>query len=57
VLTASTDPDADLSLPPVAEPLAAIVTVVAAQQIARELALVGGRDPDAPVGLQKVTAT
>jgi glucosamine--fructose-6-phosphate aminotransferase (isomerizing) len=57
VLTVSTDPDADLPLPPVAEPLAAIVTVVAAQQIARELALVRGRDPDAPVGLQKVTAT
>jgi glutamine---fructose-6-phosphate transaminase (isomerizing) len=57
VLTVSADADADLPLPAVAEPLAPIVAVVAAQQLARELALARGRDPDAPVGLQKVTAT
>lgn len=57
VLTVSTDADADLPLPAVVEPLAPIVAVVAAQQLARELALARGRDPDAPVGLQKVTAT
>jgi glutamine---fructose-6-phosphate transaminase (isomerizing) len=57
VLTVSTQADADLPLPAVVEPLAPIVAVVAAQQIARELALARGRDPDAPVGLQKVTVT
>jgi glutamine---fructose-6-phosphate transaminase (isomerizing) len=57
VVTVSTDDDADLPLPPTAEPFAAIVAVVAAQQLARELALARGRDPDAPAGLQKVTAT
>jgi glutamine---fructose-6-phosphate transaminase (isomerizing) len=57
VLTVSADADADLPLPPVVEPLAPIVAVVAAQQLAHELALARGRDPDAPVGLQKVTAT
>jgi glutamine---fructose-6-phosphate transaminase (isomerizing) len=57
VLTVSTDADADLPLPPVVEPLAPIVAVVAAQQLAHELALARGHDPDAPVGLQKVTAT
>ena len=57
VLTVSMDADADLPLPAVVEPLAPIVAVVAAQQLARELALARGRDPDAPVGLQKVTAT
>jgi glucosamine--fructose-6-phosphate aminotransferase (isomerizing) len=57
VLTVSTDADADLPLPAVVEPLAAIVAVVAAQQLARELALARGRDPDAPAGLRKVTAT
>jgi glucosamine--fructose-6-phosphate aminotransferase (isomerizing) len=57
VITISTDADADLPLPPVVELLAPVVAVVAAQQLARELALVRGRDPDAPAGLTKVTAT
>ncbi|WP_148261203.1 SIS domain-containing protein [Conexibacter woesei] len=57
VLTIACDDDADLALPPVAEALAPIVAVVRAQQLARELALVRGRDPDAPAGLRKVTAT
>jgi glucosamine--fructose-6-phosphate aminotransferase (isomerizing) len=58
VLTISTDDDADLPLPGrVGEGLAPIVAVVRAQQLARELALLRGRDPDAPAGLRKVTVT
>jgi glucosamine--fructose-6-phosphate aminotransferase (isomerizing) len=57
VLTISTDRDADLPLPPMVEPLAPVAAVVRAQQLARELALTRGRDPDAPIGLSKVTAT
>jgi glucosamine--fructose-6-phosphate aminotransferase (isomerizing) len=57
VLTIAPDDEADLPLPPVAEALAPIVAVVRAQQLARELALARGRDPDAPEGLTKVTAT
>jgi len=48
---------ADLPLPDVTEGLLPIVAVVRAQQLARELALAHGRDPDAPAGLRKVTAT
>jgi glucosamine--fructose-6-phosphate aminotransferase (isomerizing) len=58
VLTVSTDDDADLPLPAgVGEGLAPILAVVRAQQLAYELALLRGRDPDAPTGLRKVTAT
>ncbi|QBI21943.1 SIS domain-containing protein [Egibacter rhizosphaerae] len=40
-----------------AEPFVAIPGVVRAQQLARELALARGLEPDAPVGLRKVTPT
>ena len=49
---------ADMSLPDeVPEPLAPIVAVVRGQQLAHELALRLGHDPDSPPGLTKVTAT
>ncbi|MDO8210355.1 SIS domain-containing protein [Conexibacter sp. CPCC 206217] len=58
VLTVSTDGDADLPLPSSGgEGLAPILAVVRAQQLARELALLRSRDPDAPAGLRKVTVT
>lgn len=57
VLTISTAADADLPLPQLTEGLAPIVAVVRAQQLAFELALLRGRDPDAPANLSKVTAT
>lgn len=58
VLACATTPDADLPLPAtVGEALAAIPAIVRAQQLARELALLRGIDPDAPFGLSKVTAT
>lgn len=57
VLTLSTAAGADLPLPPVTEGLAPLVAVVRAQQLAFELALLRGRDPDAPANLSKVTAT
>jgi glucosamine--fructose-6-phosphate aminotransferase (isomerizing) len=57
VLTLGEHAGADLPLPPVVEGLAPIVAVVRAQQLARELALLRGRDPDAPEGLAKVTRT
>lgn len=57
VLTISDDADADLPLPPLTEALAPIVAVVRGQQLAYELALLRGRDPDAPANLRKVTAT
>jgi glucosamine--fructose-6-phosphate aminotransferase (isomerizing) len=57
VLTIAPDADADLPLPPVPEPLAPLLAVVRAQQLARELALLRARDPDAPDGLNKVTLT
>jgi glucosamine--fructose-6-phosphate aminotransferase (isomerizing) len=57
VLTISPDRGADLPLPHVTEALAPIVAVVRAQQLACELALLRGRDPDAPANLRKVTAT
>jgi glucosamine--fructose-6-phosphate aminotransferase (isomerizing) len=53
-------PDADAELPiasGVPEALAPIVTVVRAQQLAREVTLARGLDPDAPPGLSKVTPT
>jgi glucosamine--fructose-6-phosphate aminotransferase (isomerizing) len=49
---------ADVPLPPdLPEPLAPIVAVVRGQQLAYELALRLGYDPDSPAGLTKVTAT
>lgn len=57
VWTIARSDDADLPLPDVTEGLLPIVAVVRAQQLARELALAHGRDPDAPAGLRKVTAT
>jgi glucosamine--fructose-6-phosphate aminotransferase (isomerizing) len=41
----------------VVEPLAPIVAVVRGQQLARDLALALGLDPDRPAGLTKVTST
>jgi glutamine---fructose-6-phosphate transaminase (isomerizing) len=50
--------DAELTIPSgLGEPLAAIVTVVRAQQLALALARQRGLDPDAPRGLSKVTLT
>lgn len=58
VLRVSEDPGADLPLPHIdCEPLAPIAAVVRAQQVAYHLALYRGLDPDAPVGLTKVTPT
>ena len=58
VLEASEDPAADLPLPHIeAEPLMPVAAVVRAQQVAYRLALFRGMDPDAPVGLTKVTPT
>ena len=51
-------PDAELPIPSgLAEPFAAIVAVVRAQQVALALARHRGLDPDAPRGLRKVTST
>jgi glutamine---fructose-6-phosphate transaminase (isomerizing) len=58
VITVSDGERADVSLPAaVPEPLAPIPAAVRAQQLARELALLRGIDPDAPFGLAKVTPT
>ena len=57
VLEIACDEEAALPLPPLPEALAPVVAVVRAQQLARELALARGREPDAPAGLRKVTAT
>jgi glutamine---fructose-6-phosphate transaminase (isomerizing) len=58
VLVVGTGQAADISLPrDMAEPLAPIVAVVRGQQLAYELALRLGSDPDSPAGLTKVTAT
>jgi glucosamine--fructose-6-phosphate aminotransferase (isomerizing) len=51
-------PDGDLSIPAsIGDGLAAIPAIVRAQQLARELSLLRGIDPDAPFGLSKVTET
>lgn len=51
-------PDAELPIPAgLAEPLAAILAVARAQQVALALARQRGLDPDAPRGLSKVTLT
>ena len=58
LLRLAPDAHADLPLPGgLPEALAPIVAVVRAQQLAREVALARGLDPDAPPGLSKVTAT
>jgi len=58
VLIVGDDERADVPLPALApEPLAPIVAVVRGQQLAHELALRLGYDPDSPEGLTKVTAT
>jgi glutamine---fructose-6-phosphate transaminase (isomerizing) len=52
------DPRAELPIPAgVPEALAPIVSVVRAQQLARETAIARGLDPDTPPGLSKVTMT
>ena len=49
---------ADIWLPAgTPEPLAPIVAVVRGQQLAHDLAVALGRDPDSPLGLTKVTPT
>jgi glucosamine--fructose-6-phosphate aminotransferase (isomerizing) len=51
-------PGGDLPIPvSIGDGLAAIPAIVRAQQLARELSLLRGIDPDAPFGLSKVTAT
>jgi glucosamine--fructose-6-phosphate aminotransferase (isomerizing) len=58
VLVVGSGEAADVSLPADApESLAPIVAVVRGQQLAHELALQLGRDPDSPAGLTKVTPT
>ena len=58
VLVVGDGDGADVSLPGgMPEPLAPIVAVVRGQQLAHELALALGYDPDSPPGLTKVTAT
>lgn len=52
------NPAADLPMPQnVPEALATILATVRAQQLALTLAQLHGRDPDAPLGLSKVTRT
>lgn len=58
VFTAVDGPAADLPLDPgIPEALAPIVAALRVQQVAAELALRRGIDPDAPFGLRKVTPT
>ena len=58
VLVIGSGDRADISVPSMApEPLAPIVAVVRGQQLAHELALRLGLDPDSPQGLTKVTPT
>jgi glucosamine--fructose-6-phosphate aminotransferase (isomerizing) len=58
VLVVGTDEDADVALPTDGpEPLAPIVAVVRGQQLAYEMSMRLGIDPDSPGGLSKVTAT
>ena len=58
VLVVGTGERADVSLPAQApEPLAPIIAVVRGQQLAYELAIALGLDPDSPPGLTKVTIT
>jgi glucosamine--fructose-6-phosphate aminotransferase (isomerizing) len=58
VITVGSGDGADVPFPKeVPEPLAPIVAVVRGQQLARQLALTLGYDPDCPEGLTKVTLT
>ncbi len=58
LLRLAPDPGAELPIPAgIPEALAPIVAVVRAQQLAAEVALARGLDPDAPPGLTKVTPT
>ncbi|MCW2984578.1 MAG: hypothetical protein JWR63_2148 [Conexibacter sp.] len=58
VLAISHDTDADLPIPAsIPDGLAGIPAIVRAQQLAREVSLLRGIDPDAPFGLSKVTET
>jgi len=58
VLAIAPTADADLPLPAaIPDGLASIPAIVRAQQLAREVSLLRGVDPDAPFGLAKVTAT
>jgi glucosamine--fructose-6-phosphate aminotransferase (isomerizing) len=58
VFVSSDEPASDLPLPPeISEALGPIPAAVRAQQVARELALLRGMDPDTPEGLTKVTPT
>jgi glutamine---fructose-6-phosphate transaminase (isomerizing) len=58
LLRLAPDPLADLPIPQgIPEALAPIVAVVRGQQLAAEVALARGLDPDAPPGLTKVTPT
>ncbi|HMJ34560.1 MAG TPA: SIS domain-containing protein [Baekduia sp.] len=58
VLSIAPGPGADLPLPAVLpEGLAAIGAIVRAQQLAREVSLQRGIEPDTPFGLSKVTET
>lgn len=51
-------PDGDLPIPTtIGEGLAAICAIIRAQQLAHELSLLRGIDPDTPFGLSKVTET
>jgi glutamine---fructose-6-phosphate transaminase (isomerizing) len=58
VIAIADEPGSDVPLPgDVPEGLASVTAIVRAQQLARELALLRGVDPDAPFGLSKVTET
>jgi glutamine---fructose-6-phosphate transaminase (isomerizing) len=58
LLTARGAEQAELPLPPGLPETAQVITaVVRGQQLARELALARGADPDAPAHLSKITAT
>jgi glucosamine--fructose-6-phosphate aminotransferase (isomerizing) len=51
-------PDGDLTIPAsIPDGLAGITAIVRAQQLAREVSLLRGIDPDSPFGLSKVTET
>jgi glucosamine--fructose-6-phosphate aminotransferase (isomerizing) len=58
VLSIASHADADLPLPAaLPEGLAAIGAIVRAQQLAREVSLRRGIEPDTPFGLSKITET
>lgn len=58
VLAIAPDAGADLPIPSsIPDGLAGITAIVRAQQLAREVSLLRGIDPDSPFGLSKVTET